>query len=39
MNGYFTQNGYWGLVDDEYMLFASDIDYFDYIKDQKGETK
>ncbi len=39
MDGYFTQNGYRGLVNDEYILFASDSDYFEYIEAQKGETK
>lgn len=39
MDGYFTQKGYWGLVDGKYMLFVSDSDYFDYIEDWEGETK
>lgn len=37
MCGYFTQNGYWGLVDDEYILFASDGDYFEYIAEREDK--
>lgn len=34
--GYFTNSGYMGLVDNKYMLFASESDYLSYISD-KGE--
>ncbi len=31
MNGYFTANGYYGLIDGRYVLFASESDYNDYM--------
>lgn len=31
MKGYFTTDGYMGFVGNEYMLFASEADYLDYI--------
>lgn len=31
MKGYHVESGYMGLVDEEYMLFASEEDYLDYI--------
>ncbi len=33
MKGYFTQNGYMGLVNGEYMLFASEQDYREFGED------
>lgn len=33
MKGYTTANGYMGLVDGEYMLFASEQDYEEYMED------
>lgn len=33
MKGYSTQTGFMGLVDGEYMLFASEEDYYDYLED------
>ena len=33
MRGYFTASGFFGLVDGEYMLFASEADYYDYMED------
>ena len=35
MYGYFTSEGYMGLVGEEYMLFASESDYIEYIKEEK----
>ena len=32
MKGYFVSNGYMGLVDGSYMLFASEEDYLDYLE-------
>lgn len=32
MKGYNTANGYMGLVDGDYMLFASEEDYRDYME-------
>lgn len=32
MKGYATAEGYMGYVEDEYMLFASEADYRDYIE-------
>ena len=33
MKGYSTESGYMGFVDGRYMLFASESDYVDYIRD------
>ena len=32
MKGYPTNEGYMGLVENEYMLFASESDYLEYIQ-------
>ena len=32
MKGYYVSSGYMGLVDGEYMLFATEADYIDYIR-------
>jgi len=32
MKGYFVNNGYMGLVDGSYMLFASEEDYLEYLE-------
>lgn len=31
MKGFYTGNGYMGYVDGEYILFASEADYYDYM--------
>lgn len=31
MKGYVTQCGYWGYVDGNYRLFATEGDYYDYM--------
>ena len=31
MKGYYVSVGYMGLVNDRYMLFATEADYIDYI--------
>lgn len=33
MKGYNTDNGYMGLVNGRYMLFASEEDYIEYISE------
>lgn len=33
MKGYITVNGYMGFVDGKYILFASESDYEEYIRD------
>lgn len=33
MKGYHTANGYMGLVDGRYILFASEEDYLDYLEE------
>ncbi len=33
MKGYFVSNGYMGFVDGEYMLFASEADYYDFLEE------
>ena len=32
MKGYFVNNGYMGMVEARYMLFASEEDYLDYLE-------
>ncbi len=32
MKGYFVSNGYMGMVEGRYMLFASEEDYLDYLE-------
>ncbi len=36
MRGYFTAGGFFGLVDGEYCLFASESDYYESV-DPDGE--
>lgn len=33
MKGYSTSNGYMGYVDGEYILFASDQEYFEFMEE------
>lgn len=33
MKGYNNDNGYMGMINGEYMLFATENEYFDYISD------
>lgn len=33
MKGYVTSNGYMGYVDGQYILFASDKEYFEFLED------
>ena len=33
MKGYVTSNGYMGYVDGQYILFASDKEYFEFMVD------
>ena len=33
MKGYNTSNGYMGFVEGRYILFASEVEYFDYMED------
>ena len=34
VKGYFTKPGYMGLINGEYRLFASESDYYDYVKEE-----
>ena len=34
MRGYFTHEGFWGLVDGRYMQFAGEADYYEYMAEQ-----
>ena len=36
MKGYNTANGYMGLVDGNYMLFASEEEYREYMEEWNG---
>lgn len=33
MDGYYTDYGFMGLVHEEYMLFATDTEYLEYVTD------
>ncbi len=33
MRGYFTANGFYGLVDGQYRLFASESEYYEQMSD------
>ena len=35
MKGFNTGEGYMGLVDGKYILFASESDYYEYMNDQE----
>jgi hypothetical protein len=39
MRGYFTANGFWGLVDGRYMQFACEADYYEYAEAQSAAAK
>lgn len=32
MKGYYTQTGYMGYIEGKYMLFASESEYYEYMK-------
>jgi hypothetical protein len=32
MKGYFTAQGYYGLVNGQYILFSCDLDYFEWME-------
>lgn len=34
MKGYMTGEGYWGLVDGQYILFVSESEYYDYMESE-----
>ena len=38
MRGYYSTNGFWGLVDGEYRLFASEEDYYDMIEEETEDA-
>lgn len=38
MRGYFTANGYYGLVDGRYQLFASETDYYETVAGETDES-
>ena len=33
MRGYFTAEGFYGLVEGRYMLFANEADYYEFMKE------
>ena len=33
MRGYFTNAGFYGLVDGQYMLFSGEAEYYEYFSD------
>ena len=34
MKGYYTQTGYMGYVEGKYILFASEKEYYEYMKER-----
>lgn len=38
MKGYSISDGFMGYVDGEYMLFACESEYIDYIEEEDGES-
>ena len=36
MRGYFTAGGYYGLIDGEYRLFASESDYYEAVEEEEA---
>lgn len=34
MRGYYTSGGYWGKVGDKYILFASESDYYEFMREE-----
>ena len=38
MKGYSISDGFMGYVDGGYMLFASESEYYDYIRDEDEEA-
>lgn len=39
IKGYNTATGYMGYVNGDYMLFASELDYLDYIVDLLADSR
>ena len=37
--GYFTENGYYGYVDGEYILFEGEEAYYEYLEEMNMEIK
>lgn len=37
--GYCVNNGYFGLVDGNYILFATEDEYYDYLKERETDDK
>lgn len=36
--GYLTNNGYYGMVDGRYILFATEEEYLEFIEERKDEN-
>lgn len=39
MKGYFVPDGYMGYVNGRYILFASESDYYDFVKEIQNEAE
>ena len=39
MRGYYTANGYYGLINGDYALFASESDYYDFAENGTDEDE
>ncbi len=35
--GYITTNGYYGMVDGKYILFATEEEYFEFLEERNNE--
>lgn len=35
--GYLTGNGYYGMVDGQYILFATEEEYFEFLEERKND--
>lgn len=34
MKGYYTNDGFWGFVNDRYVLFSCEADYYEMVEDE-----
>ncbi len=38
MKGYYTQSGYMGFIGNRYILFSSESDFLEYIRESEEDT-
>ena len=39
MKGYYISDGYMGFVENGYILFASETDYYDYMEEETNDGR